>query len=299
MSVAAPFFSVVTPSWNQAPYIEGCIRSVLEQGVTDFEHIVFDNCSTDGTQEILARYPHLKWRSEPDSGQSQALNRGFAEARGEVICWLNADDAYLPGTFQIVRKELSTPGRMVIFGDAQELFYDGRPSGVRRARFKDRRDILIWWEKRVDLLQPALFFRRELLERVGPLREDLHLIMDTELWWRLSEHCVFQYVDRPLALQQRQPDSKTIKHAHRIYEEKARVFDPILAALEPERSREHARARRVGLGRRYLGLAQSAGQSDRVLALELLRRSRTENPANIVSFAWWRAMASIWTGRTG
>ncbi|MGV3531522.1 MAG: glycosyltransferase family 2 protein [Chthoniobacteraceae bacterium] len=290
MSEAAPFFSVVTPSWNQAQFIEGCIRSVLEQGVEDFEHIVLDNCSTDGTQEILARYPHLKWRSEPDTGQSQALNRGFAEARGEVICWLNADDAYLPGTFETVRREFAEHGRDVIYGDAEEVYFDGRPAGVRQARFEKRRDILIWWEKRVDLLQPAVFFRREVLGCVGPLREDLHLIMDTELWWRISEHYDFHYVARPLALQQRQPDSKTIKHAHRIYEEKAWIFDPILAALEPGKQREHARARRVGLGRRYLGLAQSAGKADRTLGLELLSRSRAENPWVVLQPAWWRAL---------
>lgn len=289
MSDSAPFFSVVTPSWNQAQYIEGCIRSVLAQGVTDFEHIVLDNCSTDGTQEILARYPHLKWRSEPDKGQSQALNRAFAEARGEVICWLNADDAYLPGTFDVVRRELSQPGCDVIFGNAEEVYFDGRPAGIRRARFEQRRDILLWWEKRVDLLQPAVFFRRAILDRVGPLREDLHLIMDTEFWWRVSEHFPFHYVDRPLALQQRQPDSKTIKHAHRIYEEKARIFDPLLAALEPEHRHQHAHARRIGLGRRYLGLAQSAGKIDRPLALDLLRRSRQENPWLLLQPAWWRA----------
>jgi glycosyltransferase involved in cell wall biosynthesis len=290
MSEKAPFFSVVTPSWNQAQYIEGCIRSVLEQGVEDFEHIVLDNCSTDGTQEILARYPHLTWRSEPDSGQSQALNRGFAQARGEVICWLNADDAYLPGTFDIVRREFTENGRDVIYGDAEEVFFDGRPAGVRHARYRERRDFLIWWEKRVDLLQPAVFFRREVLERVGPLREDLHMIMDTELWWRISERYDFHYVGRPLALQQRQLDSKTIKHAHRIYEEKARFFVPILDALEPENRRANARARRIGLGRRYLGLAQSAGKADRILGLELLRRSRQENSAMLLNAAWWKAL---------
>ncbi len=288
MSDVAPFFSVITPSWNQAQYIEGCIRSVLDQGVQDFEHIVLDNCSSDGTQEILARHPHLKWRSEPDKGQSDALNRGFSQARGEVICWLNADDQYQPGTFEVVRQEVSQTGRDVIFGNAEEVYFDGRPAGIRRARFEDRRDFLIWWEKRVDLLQPAVFFRRKVLQQVGPLRDDLHLILDTELWWRISEHFPFHYVDRTLALQQRQPDSKTIKHAYRIYEEKARIFDPILAGLEPERRAEHARARRIGVGQRYLGLAQSAGKIDRSLALKLLHLSRRENPRLVLHFGWWR-----------
>ena len=80
-----PFFSVVTPSWNQGAWIEGCIKSVLQQGVEDFEHIVFDNCSDDQTAEVLARYPHLQTHIERDSGQSNALNKGFRQARGEII----------------------------------------------------------------------------------------------------------------------------------------------------------------------------------------------------------------------
>ena len=285
----APFFSVVTPSFNQGGWIDGCIQSVLAQGTSDFEHIVFDNCSTDNTAEILARYPHLRCTVEPDRGQADALNKGFAQARGEVICWLNADDQYLPGTFEIVRRELSKPDVDVIFGDAEELFFDGRPAGVRKAKFARREDFLIWWEKRVDLLQPAIFFKRAALERVGLLREDLHLIMDTEFWWRLSEHYRFHYVEAPLCLQQRQLESKTIKHVHRIYEEKARVFEPLLDAAQPERRLRNRLARRRAMGRRYLGLAQSAGRANLASARHLMRLSLRENPLLLLAPTWWKA----------
>ena len=100
--------SIVTPSFNQGRYIENAIRSVLDQGYDNFEHIIYDNCSTDETLEVVAKYPHVKFYSEPDEGQSDALNKGFLKATGEVIGWLNADDLYCPGTFQKVNE---------IFGD--------------------------------------------------------------------------------------------------------------------------------------------------------------------------------------
>ncbi len=291
--MSAPFFSVVTPSWNQAAWIEGCIQSVLAQGVTDFEHIVFDNCSHDGTAEILARHPHLQAHIEKDTGQSNALNKALALARGEIICWLNADDQYLPGAFEVARREFANPAVDVIYGDAEEDYCDGKPARVRPARFPSREDFLIWWEKRTDLLQPAVFFRRRLLEEVGPLREDLHVVMDTELWWRLSERHPFRSVGVPLARQQRQPDSKTIKHVARIYEEKDRVFTPLLDAAQPDRRRENTRARRKGMARRWLGLAQSAAKTNPEAAHDFLARARRENPLLIFSPTWWRARFAI------
>jgi glycosyltransferase involved in cell wall biosynthesis len=293
--MSIPFFSVVTPSWNQAAWVEGCIQSVLTQGVSDFEHIVFDNRSTDGTSEILARYEHLRVHIESDTGQSNALNKAMRCARGEVICWLNADDQYLPGAFEVVRREFAKPGVDVIYGDAEEDFCDGKPARVRRARFPSRDDLLVWWEKRTDLLQPAVFFRRRLLDEVGPLREDLHVVMDTELWWRLSERHAFHYVGAPLARQQRQPDSKTIKHVARIYEEKDRVFTPLLEEADPNARRGNVRARRLGMGRRWLGLAQSAAETNPEAARDFLARARNENTWLVLSPSWWRTWAATRT----
>jgi glycosyltransferase involved in cell wall biosynthesis len=284
------FFSVVTPSFNQASYVEGCIRSVLEQGVDDFEHIIFDGGSTDGSTEIFARYPHVQWTSEPDRGQAHALNKGFARARGDVICWLNTDDQYLPGTFEIVRRELSRPSVDVIYGDAEEVYFDGRPRRRREAKFPSREAMLRWWTKEVDILQPAVFFRRSVLQSVGPLREDLFIAMDLEFWWRVSERFPFHRVDAPLCVQQRQPESKTIKHALSIYEEKRLVFEPLLQAREPNRRLDHTLQRRRGLGRLFQGFAQSAGPAQRGRALGLMARSLAENPLLVVSASWLKAL---------
>jgi glycosyltransferase involved in cell wall biosynthesis len=287
-----PYFSVVTPSFNQAQWIGGCIESVLAQGVRDFEHIVHDNCSTDGTISILEKYPHLRWRSEPDRGQAHAVNKGIGEARGEIICWLNADDQYPPGAFEIVRREFAKPGVEVIYGDAREVYFDGRPGGVRKARFGGSRDdFLLWWEKRQDLLQPAVFFTRRAAEAAGPLREDLSLILDTEYWSRLSQKFQFHYVPEVLAIQQRQPDSKTLRQTHKIYLEKKAVFEPQLREAYPGRRFTHTVARRRRMGWKWLDLARALRSNDPPLAGRALRHSLRENPFMLFSPTWWRCAA--------
>ncbi len=109
--------SIVTPSFNQARFIEDAIKSVLNQGYRNYEHIVIDGGSTDGTVEILKKYSHLKWISEPDEGQADALNKGMDLATGDIIGWLNSDDVYLPGTFQKVASIFSAENVDAIYSN--------------------------------------------------------------------------------------------------------------------------------------------------------------------------------------
>jgi glycosyltransferase involved in cell wall biosynthesis len=286
----SPFFSVITPSWNQGAWINGCITSVLEQNASDVEHIIVDNCSTDKTLSVLECYPHLKVIIEPDCGQSQAINKGFRRAQGEIICWLNADDQYLPGTFSLIRHWFADPAVDVIYGDAEEVFFDGRGTQTRQARFADRKDLLIWWDRRTDILQPAVFFRRKVLDSVGLLREDLHLIMDTEFWWRLSEQYQFYYIPTPLARQQRIAESKTMQNVAAIYEEKARVFTPLLPAVLPGPSWRRTLIRRCGMARRWRTIAQYAAHHNPVTCCNYLYRAIYENPFIFFTFSWWKVL---------
>lgn len=221
-----PFFSITTPSFNQGRFIEGAIRSVLAQNDTDFEHLVFDNCSTDETAATVARFSHVRMVREKDRGQAHAVNKGFAAAEGEVLCWLNADDEYEAGAFARVREAFSDPSVDVVFGDARQISYQGTDPVIARARFDNRLDLIRWWSPDVKLHQPAVFFRKKVFETIGPLREDLHYALDYEYWWRVSERFAFHYLPHTLAAQHRQPDSKTILDWDKVLEERERVFAP-------------------------------------------------------------------------
>ncbi len=288
--MSAPTFSVITPSFNQAAYLEACIQSVLAQGTDNFEHLVFDAGSTDGTLDILRKYPHVRSVSEPDRGQAHALNKGFAAARGRIICWLNTDDRYTPGAFEIARRELLERDHPVIFGNTREVFFDGRADRIQRPRFDRRDDLLCWWDKGVSLLQPAVFFTREAQQKAGLLREELHIVMDLEYWWRLSAVAPFHYVDETLAVQLRQPDSKTMTLLYRMYREKQAVFGALRREAEGWRLRTTLAAR-AGLGWRFLQFAQSAAAADRAAALFFLAQSLRENPLGLARPRWWAALA--------
>ena len=122
-------FSIVTPSHNQGQFIEDAIQAVLRQKYSEFEHIIIDNRSTDSSIEILKKYGHLKWISEPDKGQSDAVNKGFRMATGDIIGWLNADDIYLPNCFNMISSFLvSHPTVDIVYGDYDGLIIRSRLS---------------------------------------------------------------------------------------------------------------------------------------------------------------------------
>jgi len=111
-------FSVITPSFNQGEYIEQTIQSVLDQDYANFEHFVIDGGSTDQTISILNKYPHIQWISEKDKGQSDALNKGFKMAKGDIIAWINSDDWYETGAFKAVAKFfIQNPDKDIVMGD--------------------------------------------------------------------------------------------------------------------------------------------------------------------------------------
>lgn len=247
-----PFFSVITPSFNQGAYLETCIRSVLAQNEPDFEHWIFDNRSTDETAAVAKKYPHLHFISEPDRGQSDAVNKGFRAATGEIICWLNADDAYEIGAFAKIRAAFADPAVNVVYGNARQVTYDGSGTLPAPAKFGSRLDFIRWWSPDVKLHQPAIFFRRSILGEVGGLREDLHYALDYEFWWRISERHAFHYLPEVLAIQHRQPESKTILAWDRVLRERERIFAPHYDLLTNYSRARLDRERRQCLARIHL-----------------------------------------------
>jgi glycosyltransferase involved in cell wall biosynthesis len=209
-SAALPLISVVTPSYNQGRFIERMIQSVLAQNYPNFEHVIYDNCSTDGTLDILRRYPHLDWVSAPDRGQSDALNKALRKARGEIIAWLNADDYFALGAFDLVARELHREGGVsVLLGRMQVVDTAGHVLRMTTPHFAGHESLVDIWSREHGLSQPGMFFRREVVERIGGLDESLHFAMDYDLWLRLTRHFPIKIVDAHLASFVVHPQSKT------------------------------------------------------------------------------------------
>jgi len=195
-----PLISIVTPSLNQGAYIEENIKSVLNQNYPNFEHIIIDGGSTDETMDILKKYKHLIWVSEKDGGQSEAINKGFKKARGEIIGWLNSDDCYEPGAFFTVVAELhKVHGKYIVSGDCSVIDDRGNRIGYCKGTFSDHKDLIKYWDRDYTIPQPSVFFYRDILNEFGYLDESLHYGMDYEFWLRISKHRQIHYIEKPLA----------------------------------------------------------------------------------------------------
>jgi hypothetical protein len=178
-----PLVSVVTPCFNSASTIEQCIDSVLSQTHIPVEHVVIDAGSTDGTVELLREHPHLRWISEPDEGQSDALNKGMDIASGSVLTWLNADDLLEADAAERAVRRLSKAGadRAVVYRDLR-VVEDGATSIWRPARTITTDALLCG----AFIPQPGSFLTRAAWDSVGGVATDLHLAMDFDLWLRLQ-----------------------------------------------------------------------------------------------------------------
>jgi glycosyltransferase involved in cell wall biosynthesis len=185
--VAVPI-TIVTPSLNQAPFLERTIRSVLEQDYPEIEYFVYDGGSTDGSVEILRRYEGriAYWESVPDRGQSHAVNKGLTRARGEIVGWINSDDYYLPGALATAAAAFAAkPEAEWVCGACRFLRADGSLDLVWRPRLP-RGPRSAWAFEPWTVPQASSFWRRSVLDRVGGLREDFHYAMDVDLGLRLA-----------------------------------------------------------------------------------------------------------------
>jgi len=175
-----PKISVVTPSFNQAPFLEETIQSVLSQGYPDLEYIVMDGGSTDGSTEIIRKYVDrlADWKSAKDGGQADAIRTGFARATGEILSWLNSDDTIAPGTLRVVGEFFAVhPAVDLVYGDLNLVDAEGKR--LYTARPLLRLGILVY--ENAFIPQQAMFWRRSLYERVGGLDPLLCFAMDFDL----------------------------------------------------------------------------------------------------------------------
>jgi len=238
--------SIITPSYNQAAFLEQTIQSVLSQEYPSIEYILVDGGSTDGSLEIIERYRQrfAWWVSEPDSGQAQALNKGFLHATGEIVAWLNSDDLYLAGAVsQAVTALQNNPKLGFVFGDAITIDATGNP--LSRLRFEDYH-LLDLIGFRI-ICQPAVFMRRSVLELAGNLDESYHYLLDHQLWIRLARQAPFQHVPATWAAARHHAAAKNVSQAAGFGQEAFWILDWMEAdsELAPQ---VHSNQRRIRAG---------------------------------------------------
>ncbi|MHC1791858.1 glycosyltransferase [Solidesulfovibrio sp.] len=207
---SAPRFSVVTPSFQQARYIEDTIMAVLLQGEDDFEHIVMDGGSTDGTAALLAEYPHLDWTSEKDRGQTHALNKALKRARGDIVAWINSDDFHTPGAFARITEAFANQAdAMLILGGNLWLYEDSGRTVHFPGKALSFDDLLRYWSRGIPPAQPSLFFKKALVEAIGLPQEDLTYAMDYEYWLRAARRYPIRQIPYLLATNRLHGSSKS------------------------------------------------------------------------------------------
>jgi glycosyltransferase involved in cell wall biosynthesis len=235
-----PQISIVTPSYNQALFIEEALLSVKDQNYPSLEHIVVDGASTDRTVSILREYSqrsewrHLRWVSEPDQGQSDALNKGFRMATGDIIGWLNSDDRYRPLCFEKIVKALGTfPDADIVYGDYSYMDEVGRVSRIRREIEFSR--FVLAYHRILYIPTTSTFFRSRVFEEGNWIDTRYHYAMDYEFFLRLANAGYrFQHIPYLLADFRWHSESKSssqrIKHLTE-HDEIARMYSPILRRM--------------------------------------------------------------------
>jgi len=188
-----PLVSIITPSFNQAQYLEATIQSVLRQSYPNLEYIIVDGGSKDGSVEIIHRYANRLswWVSEKDNGQTDAINKGFARAHGGILAWLNSDDTYEPGAVEAAVAALQNwPGVGLVYADANYINENGAVCGRFPAAQTDYRHLRQGY---VHVPQQSAFFLADIWHQIGPLDVSFYFAMDYDLWVRIAAIAPVKY----------------------------------------------------------------------------------------------------------
>lgn len=210
--------SIITPSYNQGQFIESTILSVLNQTYPNIEYIVVDGGSTDGTMAVVDRYRERidVVIHEKDKGQSDAINKGFRLATGDLVGWINSDDVLYPDCVArlVQYYQRSTDGAVYYGSTLNRINSEGDLTMTRSIRIPDRNHLLNY---NYDIIQPGSFYPTSLVQQVGYLNEHIHYCMDLDLWLRLLTHGpIYSYADEPMAGFRIWAESKTSTGGHRF-----------------------------------------------------------------------------------
>ncbi len=250
--------TIITPSFNQADYLEATMRSVLLQRYPLLEYFVIDGGSTDGSRELIDRYaPLLQYAvSEPDRGQAHAINKGFARATGDIVAWVNSDDYYLPGVLaRVVAEFEADPALQWVYGD---YLVRTEPLGTLTSAASEPfvfPDALLRGYS--PICQPTAFIRRSLLEQVGGIDESFSLAMDYDLWLRAIEHARPRYLaGTPLAVVTDHAETKSRRQLGEVVFESTRAIERFYAS--PRVPSDAAAGKRSVLAHMYFQCAAAA-----------------------------------------
>lgn len=256
MTSNLPLVSIITPSFNQARYLEDTIRSVLDQDYPNLEYSVIDGASSDGSVDIIRKYADKLawWVSERDSGQAEAINKGLARAKGEIVAWLNSDDYYLPGAISAAFKAFNeNPDVALVYGNMLAVDEKGETINILKYNQLDLADLLCFQI----IGQPAVFFRRYVLEKAGGLDTTYHFLLDHHLWLRIALQGQILHVDETWAAARYHAEAKNRAKAAEFGREAFRILDwarqtqPELVPVM-EKIGRHAQASAHRVDARYL-----------------------------------------------
>lgn len=282
-----PKVSIVTPSYNQGQFIEETIRSVLLQGYPNLEYIVIDGGSTDNSVEIIKKYePWLTyWASEPDRGQSHAINKGLARATGIIFNWINSDDLLMPRALEIVATALTdhdvVAGACVNFGeDIEDIVIT--PTDLSPRNMILRRDKVVFQ-------QPSQWLRRDYVSTCGGIDEHFHYAFDWDLMLRyLGLYPRVSYIQDPIARFRLHRDSKTVAYRYKFLGEEISILQKLIAwQLESRDVCQDSPRSSDSLGRRSLDLPDAEEIENEI---ESLQRACKDTMRRV---GWWSAVTRL------
>lgn len=223
MASEQPLVSIITPSYEQAAFLEDTLRSVIEQDYPNIEYLVVDGGSTDGSVDIIKTHAAniTWWVSEPDKGQADAINKGLTRAKGEIVAWLNSDDVYRPGAVrQAVAALQQHPQAGMVYADLESMDRSGRVFNTIRYRQFSLLDLLSF-----EIIgQPTVFMRRDVLQQAGPLDAGYRYLLDHQLWLRMFQLAPAVYVPQVWAAARHHASAKNVGEAAGFGREAMRIL---------------------------------------------------------------------------
>lgn len=271
-----PLISVVVPSYNQGPYIEETIRSILDQDYPNIEVIVCDGGSNDSTVSVLKKFGNaIRWVSEKDKGQTHAINKGILASRGRIVAYLNSDDVYRPGALRTVAEYFAANAdTKIVVGNCDYIDQHSKIIGHIKARCDNVQDLVRYWgwDKWFAMPQQATFWRRSLMSEIGLFNTDLHMVMDFEYWLRAAQVTQIQTINQTFAAFRLVEGTKTVSRTHEMYREEFETFQRFKYVLpKKDRARVTREAKRhyakklIMMAQHYLLAANARRLSARLI----------------------------------